>query len=76
MSYKCPSGTIRNKLVRELGTQSADRTTFTLENGQQVSVAQYYATTYKVRLDFPNLPPINVSSQAGRKVWVPMELCE
>eukprot|EP00878_Enallax_costatus_P011253 GHUV01011750.1.p1 GENE.GHUV01011750.1~~GHUV01011750.1.p1 ORF type:complete len:582 (+),score=200.21 GHUV01011750.1:324-2069(+) len=49
---------------------------FTLENGQQISVAQYYATTYKVRLQYPNLPPINVSGQAGRKVWIPMELCE
>jgi eukaryotic translation initiation factor 2C len=75
ISYRCPSGTSRNKLVRELGTQPTDRTTFTLDNGQQVSVAQYYWTTYQVRLQYPNLPPLNVSSQAGRKVWVPMELC-
>lgn len=75
VSYRCPSGTIRNKLIRELGTQPIDRTMFTLDNGQQVSVAQYYATTYQKRLNYPNLPPVNVSSQSGRKVWIPMELC-
>lgn len=76
VAYRCPSGTVRNKLIRELGVRPASQTMFRLDSGQDVSVSQYYATTYRVNLRFPNLPPLNVSSQAGRKVWVPMELCE
>jgi len=49
---------------------------FKLDDGREVSVAQYYSTTYKINLRFPNLPPLNVSSSPGRKVWIPMELCE
>ncbi|WIA39818.1 hypothetical protein OEZ86_005871 [Tetradesmus obliquus] len=76
VAYRCPSGTVRQKLVRELGMRPAAQTMFRLDDGRDVSVAQYYATTYKVNLRFPALPPLNVSSQGGRKVWVPMELCE
>lgn len=49
---------------------------FKLDDGHEVSVAQYYAKTYQVNLRFPALPPLNVSSNPGRKVWIPIELCE
>ena len=49
---------------------------FKLDDGREISVAQYYSVTYKITLSFPSLPPLNVSSQGGRKVWIPMELCE
>lgn len=49
---------------------------FKLDDGREVSVAQYFSVTYKLALRFPALPPLNVSSQGGRKVWLPMELCE
>jgi hypothetical protein len=76
VAYRCPTGTVRNKLIRELGVRPASQTMFRLDDGRDVSVAQYYSVTYKVTLRFPQLPPLNVSSQGGRKVWVPMELCE
>jgi hypothetical protein len=49
---------------------------FKLDDGREVSVVQYYHATCKLGLKFPNLPPLNVSSSPGRKVWIPIELCE
>ncbi|KAF8058950.1 AGO1 [Scenedesmus sp. PABB004] len=75
VAYHCPTGVIRNKLVREIGSRGAAQTMFKLDDGREVSVAAYFSVTYKLQLQFPGLPPLNVSSQPGRKVWVPMELC-
>jgi hypothetical protein len=45
--YRCPTGSTRNKLVREVGVRPTSQTMFKLDDGKEVSVAQYFAGTYQ-----------------------------
>lgn len=64
------------KQIRGVGDRGADETYFYNEQlKKEQSVAAYFSTTYNLRLQFPKLPPVNVSSDPGKKNWQPMELC-
>jgi hypothetical protein len=64
------------KQIRGVGDSPANRTMFWNEElKKDMSVADYFQNTYNIKLQFANLPPINVSSDPGKKNWQPMELC-
>lgn len=60
--------------VNGLSPQGADQTFFQDDNGQRISVAQYFAKTYNVRLQYPKLPCLHVGA-SQKKNYMPMEVC-
>lgn len=64
------------KQVQGVSAYPAHSTTFDV-GGRQMSVVDYFLSRYHVRLQYPNLPPVNLGGQQpGRQAWVPLELCE
>lgn len=64
------------KQVQGVSAYPAHSTTFDV-NGRQMSVVDYFLSRYHVRLQYPDLPPVNLGGQQpGRQSWVPLELCE
>ncbi|KAI9917739.1 hypothetical protein PsorP6_013128 [Peronosclerospora sorghi] len=53
---------------------SADKTFFETDDGQRVSIAQYFQKTYKIRLRYPNLPFLHVGAPQKNN-YLPMEVC-
>ncbi|OWZ16223.1 Argonaute4 [Phytophthora megakarya] len=66
----------RKRAIFGVSPDRADRTMVDIK-GEHMSVAEYFSHKYKVQLQYPNLPLINVGSKkAGRENWLPIELCE
>ncbi|CAH1760543.1 740_t:CDS:10 [Entrophospora sp. SA101] len=63
----------RKYRIRGITPTPADRTYFQSEGQQERSVAEYFATTYHRRLNFPFLPCVVVNSN---NTFLPMEVCE
>ncbi|KAI9921408.1 hypothetical protein PsorP6_002057 [Peronosclerospora sorghi] len=63
-------GVRRSYRVNGLSKESADKTFFETDDGQRVSIAQYFQQTYKILLRYPNLPCLHV-----KKNYLPMEVC-
>ncbi|KAH9866106.1 hypothetical protein J1614_008670 [Plenodomus biglobosus] len=51
---------------------SCSRQTFTLKEGGDVTIMNYFEQTYKTRLQFPDLPAINCGTRE-RAMWYPPE---
>lgn len=79
----------RERVIRGLSKEGADRLTFTTQAGVQMTVAQYFQSL-GIPLQYPNvicalvrllLPPLSIqalttiSSQVGQTAMVPLELC-
>jgi eukaryotic translation initiation factor 2C len=54
--------------------EAANRQTFVLENGQKLTVADYFARERNCRLQRPELEVLWVGSKV-RNVYLPMEFC-
>ncbi|KAI9916305.1 hypothetical protein PsorP6_018162 [Peronosclerospora sorghi] len=67
-------GVCRSYRVNGLSKESADKTFFETDDGQRVSIAQYFQQTYKIRLRYPNLPCLHVGAPQ-KKNYLPMEVC-
>jgi len=69
-------GQRRSKVSRGLSRQSAREIKFSDERqgGKRVSVAEYFATTYGVRLTWPDLPCV-VAGSADKPLYFPLEVC-
>nr|CAG8488117.1 7207_t:CDS:10 [Entrophospora candida] len=59
--------------IRGITPTPADRTYFQSEGQEDRSVAEYFATTYRRRLNFPFLPCVVVNNN---NTFLPMEVCE
>jgi hypothetical protein len=66
-------GMLRHRL-RSFTPTSAEQSKFTLKDGTTHTVAAYFASTYNIKLGYPNLPCIAVGS-SKRPEWIPIELC-
>lgn len=62
------------KILR-LTTSPADQTRFTLEDGTEITVAQYFQHQYNLRLSFPGLPCV-ITRRRNQDNYFPMEVCE
>ncbi|KAG2136022.1 Piwi domain-containing protein [Suillus clintonianus] len=63
------------KTVKGLARQNARQYTFSCDElGGQVSVEQYFLQKYKIRLQHPDLPLVDVGGQ--KKNYLPAEVCE
>ncbi|KAI9497727.1 Piwi domain-containing protein [Zychaea mexicana] len=62
----------RRYKVTKLTPSPADRTNFKDQDGNEMTVAQYFAKQYNMRLSFPFLPCVVVK----RDIFLPMEVCE
>lgn len=67
-------GVRRQYRVNKLSSHGADETFFEDENGKRMSVAQYFASAYNVRLRYPRLPCLHVGALKGRN-YLPIEVC-
>lgn len=69
--------TDRKRAIFSISPSPADSTMVNIKGTEQ-SVAAYFQERYKFTLQYPNLPPVNVSGskKPGRQNWLPMELCE
>ncbi|KAK3836299.1 MAG: Piwi domain-containing protein [Linnemannia gamsii] len=65
--------------VSEISADVADRITFTqeLNNGgtKKVTISQYYAAAYNLKLRFPFLPCIGVKGRDNQTMYFPLEVC-
>jgi len=65
--------------VSEISQQSADGITFAqeLNNGttKKVTIPQYYAAAYNLKLRFPFLPCIGVKGRDNQTMYFPLEVC-
>lgn len=64
---------VRHHTVMSLGNKDCFNTTFE-RDGKKVNLVDFFKMEYKIRLNYPNLPPVNVS-QMQRPTYYPMELC-
>ncbi|CAI5744072.1 unnamed protein product [Peronospora destructor] len=67
-------GVKRSYRVNGLSKESADKTFFANDDGQRMSVVQYFQKTYNIRLRYPNLPCVHVGAPQ-KKNYLPMEVC-
>lgn len=62
---------VKKYKIRALSSVPASHYMFTNDNGQEISIQQYFAQTYNYQLRFPGLPCVQVT----KKAWYPMEIC-
>ncbi|KAE9013258.1 Protein argonaute-2 [Phytophthora rubi] len=67
-------GVKRSYRVNGLSRDSADNTFFENDEGQRMSIAQYFQKTYNIRLRYPKLPCLHVGAPQ-KKNYLPMEVC-
>ncbi|OWZ16857.1 Argonaute1 [Phytophthora megakarya] len=67
-------GVKRSYRVNGLSKESAERTFFENDQGQRVSIVQYFQQAYKIRLRYPKLPCLHVGAPQ-KKNYLPMEVC-
>ncbi|KAL4117510.1 hypothetical protein PRIC2_011501 [Phytophthora ramorum] len=67
-------GVKRSYRVNGLSRDSADNTFFENDEGQRMSIAQYFQQTYNIRLRYPMLPCLHVGAPQ-KKNYLPMEVC-
>ncbi|KAL4105443.1 hypothetical protein PRIC1_003507 [Phytophthora ramorum] len=66
----------RKRAIFGISSDRADRTMIDIK-GAMMSVADYFSRKYHIRLQYPNLPVVNVGSKkAGKENWLPIELCQ
>ncbi|KAK9450874.1 Piwi domain-containing protein [Limtongia smithiae] len=71
IKYRGPEHEKKVYIVDGFSSSSADQDTFETKDKETVSVAQYFARTYNIRLRYPQLPL--VETRKGAKF--PIELC-
>ncbi|KAG6611995.1 Argonaute1 (AGO1) [Phytophthora cinnamomi] len=67
-------GVRRSYRVNGLSKDSAENTFFQTDDGQRVSVVQYFQRAYNLRLRYPKLPCLHVGAPQ-KKNYLPMEVC-
>ncbi|UIZ23911.1 hypothetical protein KXD40_009570 [Peronospora effusa] len=67
-------GVKRSYRVNGLSKESADKTFFENDDGQRMSIVQYFQKTYNIRLRYPSLPCLHVGAPQ-KKNYLPMEVC-
>ncbi|KAL3659245.1 hypothetical protein V7S43_015823 [Phytophthora oleae] len=67
-------GVRRSYRVNGLSKMSAEETFFENDEGQRMSIVQYFQKTYKMRLRYPKLPCLHVGAPQ-KKNYLPMEVC-
>lgn len=67
-------GVKRAYRVNGLSPNSAEQTFFEDDKGRRVSIVQYFAENYKLRLRYPKLPCLHVGA-VQKKNYLPMEVC-
>lgn len=68
--------TDRKRAIFGISPTPADRTMVDIR-GETISVADYFLRKYNIRLQYPQLPLVNVGSKRpGKENWLPIELCE
>ncbi|RLN81527.1 hypothetical protein BBO99_00003659, partial [Phytophthora kernoviae] len=67
-------GVKRSYRVNGLSRESAERTFFENDEGQRVSIVQYFQSAYNLRLRYPKLPCLHVGAPQ-KKNYLPMEVC-
>ncbi|KFB40608.1 AGAP011537-PA-like protein [Anopheles sinensis] len=72
--YKSPGGVARRMRCHGM-REPASQQRFKMEDGTQLTVADYFRQKLKYTLRYPNLPVLHVGSSV-RNVYVPPELCE
>ncbi|KAI0921048.1 hypothetical protein AcV5_001233 [Taiwanofungus camphoratus] len=60
------------RVVKKLTSAGANALTFTLREGGQMTVAQYFQRTYNYRLRYPEV----ICAEVGNGALIPLELCE
>ena len=59
--------------IEGVANYPSDRDMINMDNGQRISVAEYFTKTYNLRLRYPWLPCVVVNRKRDEKI--PMELC-
>ncbi|GMF12856.1 unnamed protein product [Phytophthora lilii] len=67
-------GVKRSYRVNGLSKNTAENTFFENDEGQRMSIAQYFQKTYNVRLRYPKLPCLHVGAPQ-KKNFLPIEVC-
>lgn len=68
--------TDRKRAIFGISPTRADQTMVDIR-GETISVADYFLRKYSIRLQYPQLPLVNVGSKRpGKENWLPIELCE
>ncbi|KAG7389010.1 Protein argonaute 10 [Phytophthora pseudosyringae] len=67
-------GVKRSYRVNGLSKMSAAETFFENDEGQRMSIVQYFQKTYNLRLRYPKLPCLHVGAPQ-KKNYLPMEVC-
>ncbi|CAI5716252.1 unnamed protein product [Peronospora farinosa] len=67
-------GVKRSYRVNGLSKESADKTFFENDDGQRMSIVQYFQKTYNIRLRYPSLPCLHVGAPQ-KKNYLPIEVC-
>jgi len=67
-------GVRRSYRVNGLSRESAERTFFENDDGERMSIVQYFQRTYNIRLRYPKLPCLHVGAPQ-KKNYLPMEVC-
>lgn len=67
-------GVRRSYRVNGLSKDSAENTFFENDDGQRMSIVQYFQRTYNIRLRYPKLPCLHVGAPQ-KKNYLPMEVC-
>ncbi|RLN51756.1 hypothetical protein BBJ28_00021972 [Nothophytophthora sp. Chile5] len=67
-------GVKRSYRVNGLSPKSAEETFFENDDGQRMSIVQYFQKTYNLRLRYPKLPCLHVGAPQ-KKNYLPMEVC-
>lgn len=65
----------RRKVVYRVSKDSAKSMQISMDDGRSISVKDYYAERYRIRLKYPDLPLIDTSPNPRRGTFFPMELC-
>ncbi|KAE9354824.1 Protein argonaute [Phytophthora rubi] len=66
----------RARAIYGVSAEPADQLLVSIKGVEQ-SVAEYFASKYSKRLQYPRLPCVNVGSKRpGKETWLPVEVCE
>ncbi|KAJ7368370.1 argonaute-like protein, partial [Mycena albidolilacea] len=60
------------RVLKKLSTAPADKLTFTMREGQSMTVAEYFQRTQNKPLQFPHV----ICAEVGSGAFIPLELCD
>ncbi|KAF7332070.1 Argonaute-like protein [Mycena kentingensis (nom. inval.)] len=71
-THNGPNGEVQSpRVIKKLSSMGANRLSFTMREGQTMTVADYFASTQNKKLQFPDV----ICAEVGSGALIPLELC-